>query len=185
MWKIVRSPADTVANNMAIDWQMFNDMEAGLISPTIRVYTWSEPGISIGYLQSSLIPQTSKRPTGGGLVFHDTSEVVYCLVASNNSKLIPGKLTDAYLMITKLICQALNELGYPIELSKTGEGLGLKKTRSNLCFAQTENFELVQNGEKIVGSAQRRTRKTVLQQGTIKTGLLAKNFLKNQRSQSG
>ena len=170
MWKIVRSPADTVANNMAIDWQMFNDMETGKICPTIRVYTWSEPGVTFGYLQKS---EGVRRPTGGGLVYHDPSEVVYCLVAPNDSAIIPVRLTEAYLMITKLICQALNELGYPVELSKTGEALGLKKTRSQLCFAQAENFEIILNGQKIVGSAQRRTRNTVLQQGTVKTGLLS------------
>ena len=172
MWQIVRFPADTVANNMAIDWQLFNDMETGKIGPTIRLYTWSESGVSVGYLQKG---DGVRRPTGGGLVYHDTSEVVYCLVAPNDPVLIPSKLTDAYLMITNVICEALQELGYSVEISKTGVALGLAKSRNNLCFAQAENFEIVQNGKKVVGSAQRRTRKTVMQQGTIKTGDLPKN----------
>jgi len=169
MWNILTSPPDTVASNMAIDWQMFADIEAGLIGPTIRVYSWSEPGISIGYLQKE---GGVKRPTGGGLVYHDSSEVVYCLVAPNDSALIPTRLTDAYLMITKLICQSLNELGYSVELSKTRDALGLKRSRNQLCFAQAENYEISLNGQKVVGSAQRRTRNAVLQQGTIKTNLL-------------
>lgn len=177
VWNISADPADTVANNLAHDWQMFADCEAGKIGPTIRLYTWSEPGVSVGYLQSSLRTERGeklapvRRPTGGGLVYHETSEVVYCLVAPVSSGLLPAKLTAAYLMITKLICQGLIELGYPVELGTQTELPGLKHRRNELCFTQAENFEIVLNGEKVVGSAQRRTRNTVLQQGTIKTDL--------------
>jgi len=192
---------------MSLDWQMFEQMEAGRIGPTVRVYTWSEPGVTCGYLtplmeasdqcepllsplstvergDARAYPQIEgplrgvrsyesaiRRPTGGGIVFHDISEVAYCLVAPNDPQIIPRKLTDAYLMITRIICEALQELGFPVDLQETETG-GLKKQNRTLCFARAESYEIMLNEEKVVGSAQRRTRKTVLQQGTIKTGAL-------------
>jgi lipoate-protein ligase A len=214
---------------MSLDWQLFHEMEAGLLEPTIRVYTWNEPGVTYGYLQdvkdvrrvieanrgqetgvrsqerelapviasgakqslagnsfreiaSSMTPRNdgvvpiyppdlARRPTGGGIVFHDIDEVVYCLVAPADSKLLPGKLTEAYLVISELICEGLNELGYPVSVSRLAKQ-GLQRSIRELCFAEAEEYEIVLGDKKIVGSAQRRTKNTILQQGTIKVGEL-------------
>ncbi|MFH1429439.1 MAG: hypothetical protein ABIH39_06815 [Candidatus Margulisiibacteriota bacterium] len=209
-WNIIPSPPATAAENMAIDWQMFNDTEAGLIGPSVRVYTWSEPGVTYGYLQEEesinaviaseakqshtchtdssderllrfarndisdavSVPNPAKRPTGGGIVFHDTEEVAYCLAAPNNGEYLPPRLTDAYLMVSRIICQARRELGYHVELKNTGQGPGLRKNSRMLCFSNGEAHEIMLGEKKVVGSAQRRTNKTILQQGTVKVGIL-------------
>ena len=191
-WDIVASSSATVAENMLCDTELLQAMELGAIGPTVRVYTWSKPGVTYGYLlnEEDIDSVTGKRrkingnvdfdncvarrPTGGGIVFHGLDEVAYCLVAPNDGVTMPRKLTEAYMTITRLIRDALVSLGYPVELKAVDDdaSIGLKKNKSNMCFERAENYELVMGGLKVVGSAQRRTKKAILQQGTIRVANL-------------
>ena len=184
-WDIISAPPASVSAHIAADWELFQAMEAGAIAPTVRLYTWSQPGITCGYLQSdqplaSWVPPASfsapnsdivRRPTGGGVVFHETDEVVYCLAAPNDPAVFPNRLSDAYYQISRMILNGLQSLGLPVSIQNlAAEVSGLKSNRNALCFATPEDYEIVlTDGTKIVGIAQRRTRHTILQQGTIKT----------------
>jgi len=182
-WEVISSEAASVAENMKYDWDLFYFMEKGLINPTIRLYKWNKKGITHGYLQSDQqLPkytmEIARRPTGGGIVFHDITEIAYCLVAPNNGLWLSKNLMSAYLQITTIIYQTLKEMGFPIrfanqDINKINKyNIGLKKKSYKYCFSQSEKHELVLGNKKIVGSAQRRTKKTIIQQGTIKTNIL-------------
>jgi lipoate-protein ligase A len=115
----------------------------------------------------------AKRPTGGGIVFHTLDEVVYCLVAPRRSGLLPESLGEAYLYITHLVERGLQGLGFSVHLPQAELTPGLRAAQRRLCFAQAESYELITpSGEKVVGSAQRRTKDVILQQGTIKISAL-------------
>ena len=91
-WRYIISSNLEGEENMAIDGALLNQIGKGESPPTIRIYTWSPPAITIGYFQKSGIETNEeacqkdgipviRRITGGGAVFHD-HEITYSLQAS-------------------------------------------------------------------------------------------------------
>ena len=107
-----------------------------------------------------------KRPTGGGIVFHNEAEVTYSLVMSINDPLLPEGLVPSYKKISKALVCALNNCGVRAEIQNSSLGPP-KAEHSSLCFSYPAEYEVVVGGQKIVGSAQKRGRKALLQQGSI------------------
>lgn len=161
----------------------------GKSPPTLRLYQWIEPTISLGYFQKfadfealpSPLPQLAvvRRPTGGGAILHDL-ELTYSIALRTNHPLIasdccPDGMRDfrkLYKAAHDAITLALRELN--IESSPCGFTDDSGPARGPFfCFARRHEFDLLVGDEKITGSAQRRTRHAVLQHGSI---ILADRF---------
>ncbi|MFH2033416.1 MAG: hypothetical protein ABIJ26_01750 [Candidatus Margulisiibacteriota bacterium] len=117
-----------------------------------------------------------KRPTGGGIVFHNEAEVTYSLVMDKNDPRLPKGLVPAYKVISKAIVCALRKVGVDAKIgtrvsrlrrAQSSRHQGIKEKGEELCFAWPAEYEVVCQGKKIVGSAQKRGRKALLQQGSI------------------
>jgi len=153
---------------MRLDEQLFLDHEEGNNLSTLRIYAWDPPCVSFGYSQEikkELIPkgwEAVKRPTGGGIVFHNLSEVTYSIVTDLNA--FGEKLIPSYIKISKAIVAGLQKLGIKAEVS---EGENSNSRRNDLCFSYPAEYEIVFAGRKLVGSAQKRGKRTLLQQGSI------------------
>ncbi|MDA2933303.1 lipoate--protein ligase family protein [Acidobacteria bacterium AH-259-D05] len=145
----------------------------------VRLYRWSVPTISLGknqraeeavaldYCRRAAIPIV-RRPTGGRAVFHQ-NEVTYALI-SNDSRYFPLQgIRETYQLIATALEAGLQRLGIPIQLAKgiRESGPDLKRRRKNPCFVSPSRYELLFDGLKIVGSAQRRLRRSFLQHGSI------------------
>ena len=52
-WRWISDGLQTAEENMAIDSALLADCEQGRIPPTVRLYGWSEPAITIGYSQNA------------------------------------------------------------------------------------------------------------------------------------
>ena len=89
-WRFVDTGARDAASNMALDEALLVMHEAGATPPTLRVYGWCQPTLSLGYAQNAqqevdlaachaqgVAP--IRRPTGGRAVLHD-QEVTYSVV---------------------------------------------------------------------------------------------------------
>ncbi|HVN66974.1 MAG TPA: lipoate--protein ligase family protein [Candidatus Sulfotelmatobacter sp.] len=169
---------------MELDLQLFRDFELKKIKPTLRTYSWQPPCISLGYAQKikdeidvakaeALGWDVVKRPTGGGIVFHNTAEVTYSLVMAIDDPVLPKGLVPSYRKISEAIVMALKELGVDAEIRNTKyETLNKSEIRNSkvlnqLCFSYPAEYEVVVDGKKIVGSAQKRGRVALLQQGSI------------------
>lgn len=159
---------------MAIDLEMFKHCN----SPKVRIYSWKNKCISYGYSQKidELIDLKSaekdgweivKRPTGGGIVYHNVDEVTYS--AACPLELLPEGLTGSYYYISRIIVSALRSLGVEARIGtgSRGKGQGARKMQDGLCFSDTREYEISVNGKKVVGSAQKRGRSAMLQQGSI------------------
>jgi len=177
---------------MKIDLEMFKNCTA----PKLRIYSWANRCISYGCLQKidRILDvdkevrdgwEIVKRPTGGGLVYHLPDELTYCAVCP--AELLPKGIKGAYCYISEIIVKALNSLGIDAKIGnrrpftadripQAGSRFPVPGPRQNdLCFSNTREYEITINGKKAVGSAQKRGRKAVLQQGTIQ---LSKHRLK-------
>ena len=168
------APADGVTN-MALDTALLESVAAGT-SPVLRLYRWSPPCLSFGRSQPARgrydIPGAAargidlvRRPTGGQTVLHD-DELTYAIIAPIAAV---GKPRDAYARINRALVAGLARLGVAAELAG-GSVVPGGRDWDAACFRRPERGEVVVGGAKLVGSAQRVERRTVLQHGSILVG---------------
>lgn len=153
------------ALNMALDEAM---LEAAK-EPWLRVYGWQEPTISIGFSQSlSMIPESRcdwpvvRRWTGGGVVEHD-GDWTYTLAMPEHFAVGHQRAVETYRWIHEALIAALADTGIggcSLQAESVSDGMGV-------CFEEPARFDVVRDGRKIAGAAQRRSKTGFLHQGTI------------------
>jgi len=154
---------------MAIDEAILLSVESGKAPPTVRMYRWNAPSISIGYkqrvsLQDDLSVSLVRRPTGGRAVLHDDEYTVSVAARYEDFDGSSG-LLDTYLLISSAILMALRSFGVDAEL--VPRKTAVKNSKTPICFEIASVYELTCGGEKIVGSAQRRLKEGFLQQSSM------------------
>ena len=166
--------AGTAAWNMAVDEALLTAYQQGTAPVTLRFYGWVPPALSLGYLQKPLSSARQarcrqagvdwvRRPTGGRAVFHQ-HEITYALVTGEQDGFSGSVLAD-YKKIGLGLQRGFALLGLPVEMvSGLRRGKG---TLSEACFAAPSWYELTYQGKKLVGSAQLRRGKALLQHGSI------------------
>jgi len=136
--------------------------------PALRFYGWSEPAASFGYFQSyaavervcSLRPLV-RRPTGGGLVRHD-GDWTYSLILPASHSWHGLKARDSYHRAHEWMQRAFARLGLATELARHAQ-----PGAPGQCFAGAAPLDVLWDGRKIAGAAQRRTRHGLLIQGSV------------------
>ncbi|MFA5181899.1 MAG: lipoate--protein ligase family protein [Syntrophales bacterium] len=162
--------------NMAIDEAIFREVQRTGGPPTIRLYGWLSPAVSIGYFQhidwEIDLPACRKggvtvvrRPTGGKAVYHD-DDLTYAVIARENSSLFPPTILETYRVISQCLVQGLHRLGLEAILTAAGREPGEGSLAAS-CFSAPSLYELLVKGRKICGSAQMRSRGVFLQQGSL------------------
>lgn len=150
--------------------------------PTLRIYDWAEPAVSLGYFQEinqAINVQKARqdgvkivrRITGGRAVLH-FGELTYAVVAnSSGSPELGTDLLSTYRQISLALARGLAKLGIRAEYKK-GRAAGRTSRLSyhHPCFESISSYELTVNGKKLVGSAQRRSQECFLQHGSIPRG---------------
>jgi lipoate-protein ligase A len=136
--------------------------------PVFRVYSWIEPAATFGYFQRygevaswTTLRPLIRRPTGGGLVPHD-ADWTYSLIFPPNHPWYALKALESYRRVHEWICKAFGAIGIGAELSP-----GEQKTKLGQCFVGAERFDVLWNGAKVGGAAQRRNRFGLLIQGSV------------------
>lgn len=163
---------DTGANdaylNMAIEEALLKYCQI----PVLRVYQWKPSALSIGYNQDAQKEinveyckkndiEIVRRITGGKAVFHD-KEITYSFILPEDANLLPKEINESYKEIANALVLALKKFGVDAEIKKTPE-----RIKTPICFNSSNWYELLVNGKKISGSAQRRMNGKILQHGSI------------------
>src|SRR6266480_2573641 len=160
------------AMNMAIDEAVHIHHLRGDVPPTLRVFRWQQPSISLGRFQSvereiereqcqQLGVALVRRPTGGRAVYH-RDEFTYSIVICKQYG-VPSGVVTAYAYLAQGLLAALNMLGVRAELSDER----VSKHPSAACFASSTLADLTSGGFKLVGSAQVWKDDALLQQGSL------------------
>src|SRR5438309_10421674 len=158
--------------NMAIDEATLTHHLQGDAPPTLRVFGWSQPSISLGRFQSiereilSDVCQQQgvalvRRPTGGRAVYH-RDEFTYSIVTGKRDG-VPAGVVAAYAYLAQGLIAALQSLGVPAVLSDER----VSKQPSAACFASSTQSDLTSGGFKLVGSAKVWKDDALLQQGSL------------------
>lgn len=167
-WRLLDTGAGPGDWNMAVDEAMLEAHRQGLVPPTLRVYRWSRPTLSLGYAQKlegldvaalrAASVDVVRRPTGGRAVLH-VGDLTYAVVASG----LPDGVSASYRVIAGALVEGLARCGLAPAIVPGATRPG----RSAACFASSTRADLVVDGRKVVGSAQLRREGAVLQHGTI------------------
>ena len=166
----------SAALNMAIDEALLEHVAA----PSIRFYRWTSAALSFGYF-GRFADVTSyarerdlvRRWTGGGIVFHG-DDLTYSIVIPAGDPVFGESSMSIYEKIHCALRNALAANGGGVELAAMGRDAALRRPRTaqravptNMCFANAVRADVMIDGRKIAGAAQRRTRAGLLQQGSI------------------
>lgn len=138
----------------------------------LRLYRWQPACLSFGRNQParglyseetarSLGIDIVRRPTGGMAVLHDR-ELTYAVIAPCD---LIGGPRKSYHTINEALVAGLKQLGIPAELAAGARRSPFGSLHP--CFAEPAAGEVVALGQKLVGSAQRCEKRTVLQHGSI------------------
>ena len=170
-WRFLVTPPLPGADNMALDEALLR-RAADSGEAVFRLYRWSAPTLSLGrnqpargeYDGEALAARgidVVRRLTGGRAVLHHR-EITYSVTAP---LALGATLRDAYLRINELLLAALHLLGARAELSRPAGKAPLPSTAP--CFEEPTEGELVLGARKLVGSAQYRDERALLQHGSI------------------
>ena len=173
MWRLLITPALSGAWNMAIDEALLADISEAASLPTLRLYSWDPPCLSIGYAQphsdidlqrlSQFNWDWVRRPTGGRAILH-TDELTYSVIAPYTEPRVSGSVLESYQRLSQALLAALKNLNIPAianPLSPNAHQI------APVCFEIPSNYEIVVQGKKLMGSAQARRKQGVLQHGTL------------------
>jgi lipoate-protein ligase A len=183
--RLVVDPPARGAWNMAVDEVLLERMADDNV-PTLRIYRWERPTLSLGYFQpygqrqshrASLDADVVRRLSGGGAILHD-QEITYSLVLPETHPLA----ADTQRLYNTVHHAIVDWLGEFSAMKATSGRLVLcekqqksvRREEPFMCFERRSPGDVLLvdvptgSGEhKIVGSAQRRRRGSVLQQGSI------------------
>ena len=174
---LVTEPLDG-AQNMALDEALLRSRLGSAAPPTLRLFAWAPPTISLGYgqrLDGRIDVEAAgrmgiglvRRPTGGSAILHEgpDSEVTYSVAAAAGDFEGADDLLGTYRWIGAALCEGLRGLGAPVEMVAVQPSDPSRMPA--FCFARTGSYELEVAGKKLVGSAQRREGRGFLQHGSV------------------
>lgn len=173
--RLIVDPPASGAWNMAVDEVLLDAATQGG-ECCLRFYQWSSPTLSLGYFQwagarvehpASLQCDLVRRSTGGGAILHDL-ELTYSLVVGAEHPLAadPGRLYDR---VHTALIDTLGELGIAAGLCRGGRRYK-PDDKPFLCFQRHSAGDVLLEGVKIAGSAQRKRRGAILQHGSVLLG---------------
>jgi len=172
-WRFIDTGPCGATYNMALDEVIAATVRKDSAPPTLRLYGWKKPSVSIGCFQrisdvhidyciENQIPIV-RRPTGGRAILHNL-ELTYSFSAKTLYGIFSKGLLDSYKKISYALSLALTKCGF-------SPGIMMDRKTPNysspLCFQSTSYGEITINNKKIIGSAQKRWTEGFLQQGSI------------------
>ena len=171
-WRLIQNTPAPGAWNMAVDEAILEAAGRGRVPPTLRLYAWEPPCLSLGYAQPfSDVDlarlhergwQVVRRPTGGRAILH-TDELTYSICGPGSEPRLAGSVLESYRTLSTALLEALRLLDTPAESQPSAAS----KSHGPVCFEIPSNYEITVAGRKLIGSAQARRKGGVLQHGTL------------------
>lgn len=170
-WRlIVDDPLDG-ALNMAIDRAIQCSHSVGAVAPTLRLYSWKRPTVTLGRFQDAasvdldLCKRTGidvvRRCTGGRGVLH-FDEITYSIVAGVGDG-IPRGVARSYLHLCSGLVNGFGLLGVDASVIRADE----RPVSNGACYLQKTRADIVAGGGKLSGSAQVWLKDSVMQHGSF------------------
>jgi lipoyl(octanoyl) transferase len=170
-WRLVIDGRLPAVTNMAVDRAIQIARDEGLVPPTLRLYRWQHPTVTLGRFQDAdsvdrnlcadLGVDVVRRFTGGRGVLHD-NELTYCVVASVDDG-VPRGTAASYRVVSSALAATYRALGVDAHLVPREAGV----KGSSACYLHSTEADLSRGGRKLSGSAQVWLHDTVMQHGSF------------------
>lgn len=165
----------SAAENMALDAKLLSELDPNGL-PLLHLYDWKRPSITFGHFiqpkeflhldQLEMMGiDLARRPTGGGIVFHLWDLAFSFLMPANHPACSQNTLEN-YEFVNRAVRKAVAKMGEGMELIPQDAPL-MSLDCAKFCMARPTIYDVVLQGRKIAGAAQRRTKLGYLHQGTI------------------
>lgn len=171
-WRLLITQPAKGAWNMAVDELILESVCRGVAPPTLRLYDWSPPCLSLGYAQTvsevdlHCLHENGwdivRRPTGGRAILH-ADELTYSVVLPVDNELAAGSIVDSYRRLSRALVVAMESLGAQVTAERQEE----IHASGAICFETPSHYELTVGGRKLIGSAQMRRSGGLLQHGSL------------------
>jgi lipoate-protein ligase A len=174
-WRLLITPDEDGAYNMALDQAILEHVGAGQAPPTLRFFSWDPACLSLGQAQKGTDADMDRirangwtivrRPTGGRAILH-TDEITYSVALPKMHPVVHGDIVTSYRHLSDALLCGLERLG----LNAMADKQSAKPAESDkgpVCFEVPSDYEITANGHKLIGSAQVRKYGGVLQHGSL------------------
>ncbi|MGA2506199.1 MAG: hypothetical protein ABSF80_01815 [Chitinispirillaceae bacterium] len=175
--RIIRDCAHDAAFNMAADQYLLARAQ-DVNTVFLRTYSWKPPAVSLGHMQKPVLVLDGnalqregidwvKRPTGGRAILH-WNDLTYAFVFPADTEGLGSTINESYAVISDGLLYGLELAGMPCTAHDSAADYSATKREIKLpCFLSPNRNEIMAQGKKLVGSAQKRTAGAVLQHGSI------------------
>ncbi len=161
---------------MAVDEAMARAVGDGQAPATLRLYAWGAPTVSLGYFQRApggVDLETCRRRgiglvrriTGGRAVLH-ADELTYSVAVPLVDPWRSLPVPEVFARISCGLVAGLKRLGLTASLGES-QSAGGDGPASGACFLLRRMPAILVDGRKLIGSAQRRWDRSLLQHGSL------------------
>ncbi|WP_304543866.1 lipoate--protein ligase family protein [Sulfurimonas microaerophilic] len=187
--RLLDTTAANASYNMAVDEALLqSSIESN--TPVLRIYEWKN-ALSFGRfnnindtLNLKMVEAKNisyaRRLTGGGVLVHG-GDISYSLIIPQSVVSALG-VKESYRYLCSFLLNFYKKLGLD---AKFAQDANLSISKSNICTASNEPYDITIDGKKIGGNAQRYSKNTLFQHGsiplTIDTKLFEKLFLEDPK----
>lgn len=156
------------------------DLDGALLAeidqPTLHLYTWERPSLTYGYfikpeehLDLAVLQEAgldlARRPTGGGIVFH-THDLAFSVLLPKGHPACGSNTLERYHWVNSRVLEAIEsgrQKGADLCTIEPDE----PRTMAAFCMARPTHYDVMWEGRKVGGAAQRKKPQGLLHQGTI------------------
>jgi lipoate-protein ligase A len=160
---------------MAVDEAILEHVQSNEVKPTLRLYAWTPPCLSLGHAQpfkdvdverlKSHGWEVVRRLTGGRAILH-TDELTYSVTGSEHEEILSGGVLESYNRLSKALLYAVQSLHLPVKVQEEKHTTA-SQNLNPVCFEVPSSYEITVDGKKLIGSAQARRKEGVLQHGSL------------------
>lgn len=174
--EIIDTGIGSAQENMDYDAELFKTLH-NRQRPLLHLYSWKRPSITYGYFirkENFFKPDCeieerdiAKRPTGGGIIFHN-GDLAFSLLVPSNHPAFSSDVFANYASVNACVAEIMKDLCIEkVSLIQDENVEPEDRISRNFCMAKITKYDVVLNGRKIGGSAQRMNRSGFLHQGSI------------------
>jgi lipoate-protein ligase A len=177
-WTCIDTGVAEAQRNMEIDAELLKGLGHGEPSPILHLYSWKNPSATYGhfidphvFLQEDGLRKAkldlARRPTGGGIIFH-TSDFAFSFVIPSTYHAYSTNTLENYAFINSLVIDVLSEFTHKkAQLALLTQEAACDSHAQHFCMAKPTKYDVMLDGKKVGGGAQRRTKFGFLHQGSI------------------
>lgn len=173
-WRLISEERLGGPRAMALDEVAAETVESGGPA-TVRLYRWTPSTVTLGYGNDPDIVDwdhcaksgidVTRRPTGGGAIYHDTvGDIAYSIIAPKSA--FSGSVTESYRDLLEPVLAAFEAIGTDIAFADA-DAPALWEPICYLRALDPAHDLVAPDGRKIAGNAQYRTRDAIVQHGSL------------------